>query len=467
MPEPIAGENLRFQVENLGRIAHADVEIRPLTLFVGENNSGKSYLATAVWAMVTGAGRVVPVPGDRVWDAAFAEATRILNDPIRGAHVEMEELADIFRELEEWTAGLRPEASMTSKAPWGEWAAERQLGELSAAIARSLPGLAEHPTAKMQPLCEPTSIHIDFARLSRGGVALVGGEGTVRSYESIIIDVGPARLAEVALSMARSILTGLPVSRQVRFLPASRTGYVQLAGAVTDHILSPTAAGEASPLSAIPLPTRDFLRFLVRKQLSRVPSGDSDLLTLLHDRIMGGRFVNVPRPDGISELRYAPTGAQVTLPIPLTSSLVSELMPFALALTEPMGMLIYEEPEAHLHPRLQRVLAQILVRLVRRGTKVLITTHSDTFVQQINNILKRGALGDDAPASPDYGPEDMLRVDDVAAYEFQFRPDGLTEVVRAEVHEEGMILPSFNRELISLTEETVELNERLEARPRS
>ena len=113
------------------------------------------------------------------------------------------------------------------------------------------------------------------------------------------------------------------------------------------------------------------------------------------------------------------------------------------------------------------MLAQILVRLVRRGTKVLITTHSDTFVQQINNFLKRGALGEDAPVHPDYGPEDMLHEDDVAAYEFQFRPDGLTEVIRAEVQEEGLILPTFNRELISLTEETVELNERLEARRRS
>ncbi len=48
-------------MEGLGRIEHADAEIRPLTLLIGENNSGKSYFATLLWGLVA-AGWELPSP---------------------------------------------------------------------------------------------------------------------------------------------------------------------------------------------------------------------------------------------------------------------------------------------------------------------------------------------------------------------------------------------------------------------
>jgi len=39
-------------VEGLGRIEQTEVEVRPLTLFVGENNSGKGYLASLMWGLL-------------------------------------------------------------------------------------------------------------------------------------------------------------------------------------------------------------------------------------------------------------------------------------------------------------------------------------------------------------------------------------------------------------------------------
>lgn len=42
---------VRLQVGNFGPIAEADVELRPLTLFFGPSNSGKSYLAMLLYAL--------------------------------------------------------------------------------------------------------------------------------------------------------------------------------------------------------------------------------------------------------------------------------------------------------------------------------------------------------------------------------------------------------------------------------
>lgn len=39
-------------VKNFGKIEEADVEIAPLTLFVGDNNSGKSYMMTLIYGLL-------------------------------------------------------------------------------------------------------------------------------------------------------------------------------------------------------------------------------------------------------------------------------------------------------------------------------------------------------------------------------------------------------------------------------
>ena len=38
-------------IEEFGKIKKAQVEISPLTLFVGDNNSGKSYLLSLIWGI--------------------------------------------------------------------------------------------------------------------------------------------------------------------------------------------------------------------------------------------------------------------------------------------------------------------------------------------------------------------------------------------------------------------------------
>ena len=43
--------NLTLSVKNFGPIYSAEVELRPLTVFVGPSNTGKSYLAILIYAL--------------------------------------------------------------------------------------------------------------------------------------------------------------------------------------------------------------------------------------------------------------------------------------------------------------------------------------------------------------------------------------------------------------------------------
>lgn len=50
-------------------------------------------------------------------------------------------------------------------------------------------------------------------------------------------------------------------------------------------------------------------------------------------------------------------------------------------------IIIIDEPELNLHPDKQKLMARLLIRLVNANIKILITTHSDHLVREINNCI--------------------------------------------------------------------------------
>ena len=43
--------NIHIAVENFGPIEKAEIDLRPLTVFVGESNTGKTYFAALIYAL--------------------------------------------------------------------------------------------------------------------------------------------------------------------------------------------------------------------------------------------------------------------------------------------------------------------------------------------------------------------------------------------------------------------------------
>lgn len=94
--------------------------------------------------------------------------------------------------------------------------------------------------------------------------------------------------------------------------------------------------------------------------------------------------------------------------------MVSELAPVSLFIhryVNPGDLFIVEEPEAHLHPAAQRKIAGTLVQLVNAGVCVLITTHSDTMLEQLGNFVHASVIGAKVP-------KQALSQEKIAAYSF-------------------------------------------------
>jgi len=68
---------------------------------------------------------------------------------------------------------------------------------------------------------------------------------------------------------------------------------------------------------------------------------------------------------------------------------ISQLLPIiVMGLTAPRdSLLLYEQPEIHLHPRLQANLADFLLRLSAQGKRIMVETHSEHFIHRIRRRI--------------------------------------------------------------------------------
>src|SRR5439155_18120939 len=159
------------------------------------------------------------------------------------------------------------------------------------------------------------------------------------------------------------------------------------------------------------------------------------------------------------------------MPLHRASSSVAELAPIFLYLrhlVRPGSILVIEEPEAHLHPANQRLLAHLLVRLIRAGVSVLVTTHSEYLLEQLNTFLLMARVKPEQRAREyGYSEKDHLEPDEVGAYAFE--PDKATgghKVRKLEITSEGTIPEEeFLKVHEDLYEEALKLRKFAEAQP--
>lgn len=76
---------------------------------------------------------------------------------------------------------------------------------------------------------------------------------------------------------------------------------------------------------------------------------------------------------------------------------VSQVLPVLVALlVADEGQLVYvEQPELHLHPRAQHLLARIMVDAAKRGVRLVAETHSALLLLQVRTLLAQGEIDPD------------------------------------------------------------------------
>ncbi len=110
---------------------------------------------------------------------------------------------------------------------------------------------------------------------------------------------------------------------------------------------------------------------------------------LLWEEILHGEFLI--REDDI----YFAKDKKNPIPLHVSSSAAKSLLLldcFIKKIANENSILIIDEPELNLHPEAQRYMARLLVQLVNAGIKVIITTHSDYIIRELNNLIMLSKL---------------------------------------------------------------------------
>jgi hypothetical protein len=449
----------RLAVEGLGRIEHADAEIRPLTLLIGENNSGKSYFATLLWGLVAAGGELQSPEGSALAAcAAWARAHLLPAEP-RFDRALTEDEAEMF--------GRLFDASLDA----GKDALLERLFRSKKVHARSVRFRSVAPSSEIRWRSgyAPDAGHLlsrDTPRVAFGPAVLGSDDDrAVRMAVSALRNINVLRDVAPLISELKREHDGYASGDPI-FVPASRTGYMHLYREVVRRRFEGGPPDSVNGDGALTFPAFHFLDFVAFGP-SMSPTRYESACALLDSALSGHIELSTGR--GVNEVHYAMDGLSDRLSMPLSSSLVSELAPLLLVLrgARLLNLLVLEEPESHLHPRVQRIVARAIVRLIRAGVVVVITTHSSTFCQQINNFIKLGSLPEEARRRAHtklgYEDADYLLASEVAGHHFDVREDGRTHVTELERTEGGIAMPPFNRELTKLADEVLFLQDALAA----
>ena len=137
-----------------------------------------------------------------------------------------------------------------------------------------------------------------------------------------------------------------------------------------------------------PLPIRDSLE--IAEDLNNFKKNTSEFENLANEietEILKGQVLISKEGD----VQFKPDKAKsLKLPIHLTASIVkslSSLVIYFRHIAKRGDFIIIDEPELNLHPDNQVIIARIIAKIVNSNFKVLISTHSDYIVRELNNLI--------------------------------------------------------------------------------
>ena len=326
--------NIRIIIDKLGPITDSEIVFKPFMVFTGESGLGKSYTALLWYNLITS---LTPM---RLQEFI----TKKINGSVK------EELTFKFKDFRMW------------------------LNQNTAAFFGYLLGNNNFNCQVNYVFETDDDKPVEMKRLHDEDAS-----GFTRYSINGDIDVFPLDLEDNVLMMSFSLhgyLSELCFGKNYLrplILPPARAAFM--------------GANTTSPIGMY----RDFLAQLDDlKTPSRTISPDNQFFVNYIAKLSDGEIV---LENGSVFLQFE-SGEKI--PVSAAASSVKELMPFLLMLQNgkirQYNSLLFEEPEAHVHPKKQFLLMDMLARCCNKGMLIQMTTHSDYLLGRMKQLLVLGKI---------------------------------------------------------------------------
>ena len=493
-----AKETLELEVADFGPIVQARVDLRPLTVFVGPSNTGKSYLAILIYALhrfFSGTpGFISSRFSSGYWMRLGLERKDLSEETIVALH----ELTQRFQELREPPGQQRvllPSSVMDlirSGFDKGGDMLGREIGrcfgmgnvgalirkgkskEARMVLRRRMSNnatrfqhqwtLAERATKFKTAIPEEIPVQINTENAHELSKLLHRMKVSEREDEErhyLVLRLMAALSDSVLPYFAK------PLHLPAYYLPAARASVMHIHSVVVSALIANAPTEGLRPAARTPMLSgvlADFLEQLIEVDRPRRTwrKSEQDMGASIEKAILGGS-VHVRRSAVIEypHFTYQPDGWKDDLPLMNASSMVSELAPVVLYLrylVGPENVLIVDEPESHLHPAMQVEFTRQLAALVDAGVRVIVTTHSEWLLEELANIVRRSEL-----SKAKRGDKIALCQDQVGAWLFQpkRRPRG-SVVKEIPLDDSGMYSSGFEEVAAALHNEWANITSQVE-----
>lgn len=426
---------MKFAFNNIGPITRAEMELGDFTIISGRNNTGKTRIVYALYGFMKAFTSLVAMKAESFCESHFQKVASLsTGDIIEKLRTErrvewqvdesllIEEQGRLIQEVTREFSDLRiSQVFNTSQS-------EFENASLEAEFRRELP-VGGHLSLNIK---KDLDLSISYDR-STFSVRLLG---TAPLSDDIIEPI----MEDLLERLCTFFLLQEPFERQYRpFILSSARHSIPLFLNELDYVRSQVMRavqqkedgqnGESERssdplrnLSRYALAIHDNIDFArdISSSAEKQNNIPQNILSGGIEEIMDGRFTSVN-----GTLRFTAGGnhkLSFDIPLHLASSSAWEMSGLYFLLgyfLNDVGLLIIDEPESHLDAENQVQLARLFARLVNSGTKILITTHSDFILREVNNLIMLSSANDENGKEMEelgYEESDKLSLNQVRAY---------------------------------------------------
>ena len=428
----------QIRLKNFGPIKDGTINVKPLTIFIGPNNAGKSYVATLIYALNNALSkRRTFLRRSRfgIFEVFSDETEKNLNkllsehftgntDPerinelkisseqiekIRQAYLTTVEKSVndlIAREFGAEIKDLKKDGKQSFSVDFQTENERLQIVSHGNKIQlKDLSKWEKDITIRFKN----QSVESEGPRRRRHRYYDIRREGNLFTVSlasplnAFMLDRNAPERREleiVIFEISAELLSSILELPDIRFsheedsfyyLPAARSGILQGHKVLVANMvqLIPSTLGVSDmKLERFSGVVADFLSNIVEIDNTKKPL--YQVAADFEERIITGSIVLLSQENKVN-LAIEYKFGKMHIPLNRSSSTVSELAPIFLFLKHLLDegdTIIIEEPEAHLHPANQRILAHLIIAMIRNKLNVLITTHSEILLEEINNLIK-------------------------------------------------------------------------------